>query len=280
MEIMLTDRFAALSHPARLEVVQLLIRRHPDQVPAGEIAAVLGLKPNTLSAYLADLLRAGLITRTRVGTSLRYGADLAGLRAMNEALLRECCRGRPDLCPPMAPSGDPDGAPMPDRRYRVLFVCTGNSARSIFAESILRQMAGDRFEVMSAGTKPQSTLNPMAVAMLRAKGFHTDNLRAKNLSQVQGPGAPAFDFVFTVCDRAANEACPPWPGQPVSAHWGTPDPVAATGTEAERMLAFQAAFGMLRNRITAFVALPLTTLDRMALQTALDDIARTQEPTE
>jgi arsenate reductase len=274
MEINLTDRFAALSHPARLDVVQRLIRRHPDRVPAGEIAAVLGLKPNTLSAYLADLLRVGLITRTRVGTSLRYGTDLGGLRAMTEALLRDCCRGRPDLCPPGAfpdPTGD---HPMTEPRYRVLFICTGNSARSIFAESILRQMAGDRFEVFSAGTKPQSELNPMAVEMLSAKGFDTSALRAKNLSEFQGEGAPVFDFVFTVCDRAANEACPPWPGQPMSAHWSTPDPVKAEGTDAERMLAFQHAFGMLRNRIAAFAALPLATLDRISLQHALDEIAR------
>jgi protein-tyrosine-phosphatase len=163
---------------------------------------------------------------------------------------------------------------MSDRRYRVLFICTGNSARSIFAESILRQMAGDRFEVYSAGTRPQSELNPMAVEMLRAKGFDTSALRAKNVSEFQGADAPVFDFVFTVCDRAANEACPPWPGQPMSAHRSTPDPVKAEGTDAERMLAFQHAFGMLRNRIAAFAALPLATLDRISLQHALDEIAR------
>ncbi|MEQ8366920.1 MAG: helix-turn-helix domain-containing protein [Roseicyclus sp.] len=273
MEIKLTDRFTALSHPARLDVVQLLIRRYPDRVPAGEIAMALGLKPNTLSAYLADLVQADLITRDRAGTSLRYGADMAGLREMTETLLRDCCRGRADLCPPgVFPDliGDPS---MSGRRYLVLFICTGNSARSIFAETLLRDMAGDRFEVFSAGTLPQSELNPMAVQMLRAKGHDTAGLRSKNLSEFQGVEAPGFDFVFTVCDRAANEACPPWPGQPMSAHWSTPDPVKAEGTEAERMLAFQNAYGMLRNRILAFTALPLDTLDRMSLQHALDRIA-------
>lgn len=273
MEITLTDRFAALSHPARLDVVQLLIRRYPDRVPAGEIAEVLGLKPNTLSAYLADLMQAGLITRDRLGTSLRYGADMAGLSAMTDGLLRECCRGRADLCATLtldAPDGD---RIMPNDRYKVLFICTGNSARSIFAETLLREMAGDRFEVFSAGTQPQSALNPMAVEMLRLKGHETSGLRSKNLSEFQGAGAPVFDFVFTVCDRAANEACPPWPGQPMSAHWSTPDPVKAQGTEAERMLAFQSAYGMLRNRILAFTALPLGTLDRISLQRALDGIA-------
>lgn len=279
MELHLADRFLALSHPARLAVVQLLIRRHPDQVPAGEIATILALKPNTLSAYLADLMAAGMITRTRQGTSLRYGADLDGLRVLTQGLLRDCCRGRPDLCPPGAFPDPTGGSAMSDHRYRVLFICTANSARSIFAESILRKLAGDRFDVFSAGTKPQSDLNPMAVEMLRGKGFDTEVLRSKNLSEFQGEGAPEFDFVFTVCDRAANETCPPWPGQPMTAHWSTPDPVKATGTEAERMLAFQHAFGMLRNRIAAFAALPLATLDRISLQHALDNISHEGDAT-
>ena len=281
MEITLSDRFATLGHPVRLDVLRLLIRRHPDLLPAGEIAEVLGLKPNTLSAYLADLLRAGLITRARSGTFLRYGADLAGINAMTGALWIDCCLGRPDLCPPnLRIDSLGDTLMTTDRPYSVLFICTGNSARSIFAESILRKVAGDRFAVFSAGTKPQSELNPLAVKMLQSKGYEIDTLRSKNVSEFQGPDAPAFDFVFTVCDRAANEACPPWPGQPMTAHWSTPDPVKAEGTEAERMLAFQHAYGMLRNRITAFAALPLDALDRISLQHALDDIARTQETSE
>jgi ArsR family transcriptional regulator, arsenate/arsenite/antimonite-responsive transcriptional repressor / arsenate reductase (thioredoxin) len=278
MEITLAERFATLGHPVRLDVLRLLIRRHPDLLPAGEIAEVLTLKPNTLSAYLGDLLRAGLITRTRSGTYLRYGADLAGINAMTGALWIDCCLGRPDLCPPNALINSfGDTLMTADHPYSVLFICTGNSARSIFAESILRKIAGDRFDVFSAGTKPQSELNPLAVKMLRSKGYDIDSLRSKNVAEFQGPDAPAFDFVFTVCDRAANEACPPWPGQPMSAHWSTPDPVKAIGTEAERMLAFQHAYGMLRNRITAFAALPLEALDRISLQHALDDIARNQE---
>jgi arsenate reductase len=274
MEIQITDRFAALSHPARLDVVRLLMRRHPDRVPAGEIAEVLGLKANTLSAHLSELMRVGLIERDRVGTSLRYGADLVGLREMTGALWTDCCRGRPDLCPPFALTRDMEERPMTAPRYRVLFICTGNSARSIFAESILRKVAGDRFEAFSAGTRPQSELNPMAVKMLEDKGYDTSVLRAKNVTEFQAEGAPEFDFVFTVCDRAANEECPTWPGQPLTAHWGTPDPVKAEGTEAQRMLAFQQAYGMLRHRISAFAALPLGALDRIAQQTALDDIAR------
>jgi arsenate reductase len=166
---------------------------------------------------------------------------------------------------------------MTDPRYTVLFICTGNSARSIFAETLLRDMAGDRFEVYSAGTAPQSALNPFALEVLRQKGHDTARLRAKNVSEFQGPDAPRFDFVFTVCNQAANEECPPWPGQPVSAHWGMPDPVKAEGTEAEKSLAFQTAYGTLRNRIAAFAALPLDALDRISLQRAVDDIGRSAQ---
>ena len=163
-----------------------------------------------------------------------------------------------------------------DKTYNVLFLCTGNSARSIFAESILRAEAGDRFEVFSAGTRPYSELNPFALEVLEAKGHDTAILRAKNVAEFQGPEAPKLDFVFTVCDQAANEDCPSWQGQPVSAHWGMPDPVKVEGTDAEKSLAFQHAYGALRNRILLFTALPLASLDRMSLQRAVDDIGRGQ----
>lgn len=166
---------------------------------------------------------------------------------------------------------------MEDRKFEVLFICTGNSARSIFAEAIMRHEGGDRFVAYSAGTKPQSELNPFAIEMLRAKGLPTEDLRAKNVAEFQGPEAPRFDFVFTVCDLAANEECPAWAGQPISAHWGLPDPVKATGTEAEKKLAFQQCFGAMANRIRAFAALPIDTLDRASLQRAVDAIGMTEE---
>ena len=169
---------------------------------------------------------------------------------------------------------------MTDRKFRVLFVCTGNSARSIFAESILRQEAGDRFDACSAGTHPASEPNPFALEVLRQKGHDTSVLRSKNVSEFQGSDAGAFDFVFTVCDQAANEECPPWQGQPISAHWGMPDPVKTTGSDAEKSLAFQHAYGALRNRILAFAALPIAQLGRVSLQQAVDDIAlNTDGPT-
>ena len=269
-------QLATLSHLQRMQVFRLLMRRYPDSVPAGEIAAALGLKPSTNSVYLSALLEAGLILQQRQGTSLRYRADLGAVQALIGFLFNDCCRGRPDLCPP-SPSSHPDGAPdMADRKYNVLFICTGNSARSIFAEALLRAEAGPRFNVYSAGTRPYSELNPFAVSLLAAKGHDISALRAKNVSEFQGPDAPVMDFVFTVCDQAANEECPSWEGQPVSAHWGMPDPVKAEGTEAEKKLAFQQTYGALRNRIRAFAALPFNTLDRISLQAAVDEIGATE----
>lgn len=272
MEIDIAHQLATLGHPHRLAVFRLLMRRYPDHVPAGEIAQATGTKPSTLSAYLAALVQADLASQHRTGTSLRYTVHMSGVQHMLADLMVGCCRGRPDLCPPIF-MHQPNGAtPMAKRPFNVLFVCTGNSARSIFAESILRKEAGDRFVAYSAGTTPRSELNPFALDVLRAKGHDIDVLRAKNVMEFQGPDAPKLDFVFTVCDRAANEECPVWEGQPVSAHWGMPDPVKASGTDAQKSLAFQQAYGALRNRIITFAALPFEQLDRIALQKAVDEI--------
>lgn len=274
METLITHRLSILGHPQRLAIFRLLMRRYPDQVPAGEIAEVLGLKASTLSAYLAALLQAGLLTQDRAGTSLRYGIAMDAVDQTFDYLLNDCCRGRPALC------NFPQTGPRPmTKTFRVLFICTGNSARSIFAESILRHEGKGRFEAHSAGTRPYSELNASALEMLRLKGHDVTPLRAKHVSEYQSADAPRFDFVFTVCDRAANEDCPAWEGQPISAHWGMPDPVAATGTDAQKALAFQHAYGALRNRILAFTALPLEQLDRLSLQGAVDTIGRTNAET-
>jgi arsenate reductase len=269
-------RLAALAHPQRLALFRLLMRRYPDAVAAGELAEALDVRQNTLSAYLSSLRHADLIEQTRVGRSLMYRVDMSNTSGLMAFLLEDCCRGRPDLCAPPAARPRKDTA-MPERKLNVLFICTGNSARSIFGESLLRTIAGDRFNAYSAGTRPYSELNPHAVELLNDKGHDIAPLRAKTVAEFQGPDAPLLDFVFTVCDRAANEECPPWPGQPISAHWGLPDPVKAEGTEAEKHLAFQQAYAALKNRITAFAALPFDSLDRASLQYRLDDLARDME---
>lgn len=272
MEILIPSRLATLGHPQRLAIFRLLMRRFPERVPAGELVAALEIKPSTLSAYLATLLHAGLVTQEREGTSLRYSINITEVRRTFDYLLLDCCRGRPDLCTHALPASTNRTNQMSDRKYKVLFICTGNSARSIFAESILRKDAADRFQAFSAGTKPRSELNPFALEILEQKGHDVSVLRSKNLAQFQGPDALRFDFVFTVCNRAANEECPAWTGQPVSGHWGVPDPVKVEGTDAEKSLAFHQAYGALRKRILAFTALPITSLDRISLQNAVDRI--------
>jgi len=264
------SQLATLSHPQRMAVYRLLMRRYPDELPAGEISQALDLKPSTTSVYLAALLDSGLAGQRREGTSLRYRADIDGVRGMIGFLVNDCCRGRADLCPDL-----PEIAPAP-RKYNALFICTGNSARSIFAEALLRRIAGDRFNAYSAGTHPRETPHPLVMEMLADKGYDLAPLRAKTLAEFQAPEAPKMDFVFTVCDQAANEDCPAWAGQPVSAHWGLPDPVKAQGTEAERRLAFQQTYGAMKRRIEAFAALPVDKLDRVSLQHAVDGIALSQ----
>jgi len=161
-----------------------------------------------------------------------------------------------------------------DRTYTVLFLCTGNSARSIFGEAILNRSGGGRFRAYSAGSRPAGSVHPYAVELLQKLDHPVDALRSKSWDEFALAGAPALDFVFTVCDDAAAETCPVWPGQPMSAHWGVEDPVKAEGNEAERRLAFAEAYRMLKNRISAFISLPLSSLDRLSLKKKLDDIGK------
>jgi len=165
-------------------------------------------------------------------------------------------------------------------QYNVLFLCTGNSARSIMAEAILNRAGGGRFRAFSAGSHPQGKVNPYALALLDKFNYDLSNLRSKSWAEFAKPGAPNLDFVFTVCDNAAGEACPLWPGQPITAHWGIPDPAAAQGSAAEIALAFKDAYRMLNRRIELFLALPLDKIDRLVLTTRLKEIGREQGATE
>lgn len=274
MEVLIPSRLSTLGHPQRLALFRLLMRRYPDRVAATELAQTLGLKPNTLSSYVNALMQAGLISQERAGTSLRYAIDMDAARETIDYLLQDCCRGRPDICALNAYSTAERHSQTSNSKYNVLFICTGNSARSIFAECILRDIAGDRFVAHSAGTKPRSELNPFARDVLERKGHDVGALHSKNIAVFQAADAPVFDFVFTVCNQAANEECPPWHGQPMSAHWGLPDPVKAGVSDAEKSLAFHQTYQALRNRITAFTALPFSALDRMSLQKAVDEIGQ------
>ncbi len=163
---------------------------------------------------------------------------------------------------------------MAPKTYNVLFLCTGNSARSIMAEVLLDHWGRGRFKGYSAGSFPRGSVHPLALDLLEKSHLPTLGLRSKSWDEFAKPSAPKMDFVFTVCDQAAGEICPVWPGNPVTAHWGVPDPAAASGTEAERRRAFREAYLMLENRIKLFVALPLDKLDRMAIKRRVDQIGR------
>ena len=250
-------QFSALAHPQRLSVFRLLMRRYPDRVPAGEIGSILGLRPSTLSGYLSDLSEAGLIEQERRGTSLRYTVVLPEAQDLTDYLIRDCCRART-----LPPAAEPPG-----RVRNVLFLCSGNSARSLMAEAILRRLAGRRFEAFSAGTHPRGTPNPQAIAMLRELGHETNNLYPKSVDIFRDADAPRIDIVISVCDRAASADCPAWPGAPLQGHWAVPDPVELGTPEA-----YAEAYLTLRARIEALTELPVET-PRAELQEAIDRIA-------
>jgi arsenate reductase len=169
---------------------------------------------------------------------------------------------------------------MTPKLYNVLFLCTGNSARSIFGERVIERFGRGRFRGFSAGSRPVGSVNPFALRVLELNHFPTQGLRSKSWSEFSGPDAMRMDFVFTVCDSAAAEPCPVWPGQPMTAHWGIPDPAQAVGSDGARMLAFRHALGALERRIGIFVNLPIESLDRLKLQHQLDEIGRTRDEDE
>ena len=168
---------------------------------------------------------------------------------------------------------------MNEQSYNVLFLCTGNSARSILAEAILNKAGQGRFHAYSAGSQPKGQIHPQTLQLLQDLSYDTRSFRSKSWSEFTEPGSPIFDFVFTVCDNTAAETCPVWPGQPMTAHWGVPDPAEAKGSPAEVALAFKDAYRMLNQRIGVFMALPIRSLDQLALQRRLKEIGRMEEAT-
>ncbi len=270
MEIEIASRLALLGHPHRLALLRLLVRRYPDRVPAGELAKALDLPNSTLSSHIASLSGAGLIDQARRGTSLQYSARIDSLREIVDFLWLDCCRGRTDLCDPVVTQTDWPT----DRRLRVLFVCTGNSARSVLAEALLRDLAGDRFEVVSGGTAPKPAANPLALSTLARHGHSASGAPPKDLSAFRSPDAAPIDIVITVCDRAANEDCPAWQGAPVTGHWGLADPAAVTGSDAEKAAAFDASYAVLLRCLVDFLDRTRGATDKQTFQQAIDDVAR------
>ncbi|WP_026784878.1 metalloregulator ArsR/SmtB family transcription factor [Pleomorphomonas koreensis] len=271
------DAFTALSQITRLQVFQLLVRHEPDGLAAGDIASAVGVPANTLSAHLAILTRAGLTTSERRSRSIVYRARTIHVSRLVDFLVKDCCGGNPELCRvphPLSQSSLSKDDAMPDRPYNVLFLCTGNSARSIIAEAILNHDGAGRFRAFSAGSHPTGKVNPIALELLAEDGFSIEGLRSKSWDEFAEPGAPEMDFVFTVCDNAAGETCPVWPGHPMTAHWGIEDPARVVGTHIQQKTAFVTAARYLKNRITNFLALPIRSLDRLAITSHLHEIGR------
>lgn len=285
----------ALAQESRLAVFRLLVRAGKDGMPAGEIARSLGVPQNTMSAHLSILANADLVMSRKVGRSAIYSVDLKTTHGLLSYLLEDCCRGRPEVCAPILASIFSEGDNLdlrpaditaatevvssdvrithtPDAAFNVLFLCTGNSARSIMAEAIINRIGAGKFRGFSAGSHPKGIVNPYALDLLNRLGYATSNVRSKSWDEFSGSDAPPIDFVFTLCDAASREVCPAWPGQPITAHWGISIPDSANNSEAERHIAFAEVFRMISNRISVFTSLPLHAMDRFSLQRRLDDI--------
>ena len=263
----------ALAQETRLAAFRRLVQAGPDGMAAGALAAALDVPANTLSFHLSHLVQAGLATPRREGRSIVYTAGFTRMNGLLGFLTENCCGdGRPvSVCCPPTPSTD--GPVMTEPRlYTVLFLCTGNSARSIMAEAALNRWGAGRFRALSAGSHPTGRVNPLALTLLERLHYDTAGFRSKAWDVFAGPDAPPLDFVFTVCDNAAGEMCPVWPGQPMTAHWGVEDPAAFDGPEEQGLALFRRVYLELEHRIKLFTSLRVEALDRLSLQNRLTAI--------
>lgn len=274
-----------IGNELRLKVIRHLVRCGPDGDFSGRMALVMGIPASTMSFHLGQLEEAGLAISWRVSRSIRYSANLHAIRSLLIFLVDDCCQGNPQVCGEIPGIEEMTNSRLGDitmnneKVYNVLFLCTGNSARSIMAECILNRYGQGRFKAWSAGSEPKGEINPRAIHYLKLQNYPTQNLRSKGIDEFMVDDAPVMDFVFTVCDHAA-ESCPTWPHQPMTAHWGIPDPSETIGSDTEINLAFAESMRLLTNRISIFTNLPLRSLDRLALQQRLDSIGRVIEDPE
>ncbi|MEN9773328.1 MAG: hypothetical protein RL322_398 [Pseudomonadota bacterium] len=278
---------AALSQQARLRIYRALIGAGPGGLIPGTLGTALGLPASTLSFHLKELVAAGLVSQERDGRHLIYRPSIARMNALLAYLSAHCCEavqcdGATNHENRMHPFPDPIPNPirhvrstlMNARIYNVLFVCTHNSARSIMAEALLNRIGGGRFRAFSAGSHPALEVHPFALRTLATMQLPVEGYRSKDWNEFAAPDAPKLDFVFTVCDKAAGERCPFWPGQPMTAHWGVSDPAAFEGTDEDKARLFWDTALVLRRRIELMIALPIASLDRLALQRELDHIGQ------
>jgi arsenate reductase len=269
---------AALAHEARLAVFKLLVQAGPQGLAAGALAEQLGMAPSALSFHLKELTQAGLLVQRPDGRRLMYSASFDAMNGLIGHLTENCCEGA--LCGLAAPAAVcsvttcKSGETMTTTPYNVLFLCTGNSARSILAEAQLNAIASHLFKAYSAGSRPAGAVNPFTLQFLNENGLSTEGLRSKSWEEFAAPDAPHMDFVITVCDQAAGEACPVWPGHPATAHWGAPDPAAAVGSDEDVHHAFVQVAAVLRRRIELFTSLPMESLDHLARQQHMAEIGQ------
>ncbi len=267
---------SALAQGTRLDIFRHLAQNGPQ--PAGQVGEPFGLPLATLSFHLKTLQQAGLLDCRREGRQLIYQARCDVIVALMAYLTEHCCNlsviDSTTLIPLETLSRKP-ATMNQESVYNVLFLCTGNSARSVLAEAVMNRLGQGRFRAFSAGSFPTGQVHPLTLKLLGLQGIPIEGLRSKSWSEFATPDSPPLDFVFTVCDKAAQEVCPVWPGQPMSAHWGVEDPAAAEGDEAQKMLAFRKALRELENRIKIFMSLPIQSLDKIKLQSRLDEIGQT-----
>ena len=266
--------FSALAQETRLQLMRVLAEKGSSGLPAGELAARLGLAPSTLSFHLAALDQAGLVRATRRGRQIIYAIRVVGLRDLFGFLTETCCAGRPELCGDWArllPDHIEEKAIM-EPAFNVLFICTRNSARSILAEAILQKVGKGRFKAYSAGSDPASAPMSEVLDRLTMLGHDVSHLHSKSWKEFSGPDAPRMDFVLTLCDTSEGEACPDLGERPITATWPFPDPAKFTGSEVERLALLNQLYGMIRRRLEAFINLPFGTLERIALKARLDEL--------
>ncbi|MDP3258650.1 metalloregulator ArsR/SmtB family transcription factor [Bosea sp. (in: a-proteobacteria)] len=271
----------ALAQPTRLEIFRLLMRYRPHGLAAGDIGRLLAVAHNTLSSHLAALEQAGLLASRREGRHIIFAAQAPRADALLAFLSDACCTEGPAAC-------SRDTLAIPARRdhvvsehpLRVLVVCTGNSARSIMAEAVLNREGLGRIKAFSAGSRPQEAPHPLALSLMEDLGYDISAMRSKSWDEFLGAAAAELDLVITVCDDAADAACPTFPGVPMRVHWGLDDPAEATGPLAAKRAAFLQSYRELTARVTAFVNLPFEQMSLSELQPMLTAIGRMDGATE
>ena len=269
--------FAALGQSTRLDLLRILLDAGPSGLPAGEVAARLGVPSSTLSFHLRALDQAGLIAATRQGRSLIYAVQFARLRALLAFLAEACCGGEPERCGDLGRMLDTitgEKNTMAQPTFNVLFLCTHNSARSIMAEALLDKIGRPRFEGWSAGSDPRAEGPlPEVLTLLKTLGHDVSDLRSKSWNELSGPDAPTMDFVITLCDTLDGHVCPDFGATTITGAWPLPDPAKFSGSTAERATLLNEVYAGLRRRLEAFTSLPIASLDRLALKARIDELA-------